>query len=117
MMQLRLEREVCDEMREYAERLGPAMVHYWNYHKDRFLFETVMLEKLVSKMHKGQKLKLLDIGPSFQTLLFQRCFPTQLAIDTFGFADPKFPPPTGQRHISFDLNDAYYPEKWPALQG
>lgn len=61
---------------------------------------------------------LLDIGPGFQTRLFQAAFPG-IVIDTLGFADP---PRAGflrgriRQHFEFDLNNFQFEEADPGLE-
>jgi hypothetical protein len=104
------------ELEAYAEKRGAETVTYWNYHRKRFHFEAELVSRYLSEFPTGEKVRLLDIGPSFQTLMFHRLFQERVNIDTFGFDDPLFPPPPGGRHIAFDLNDAYYPDRWPRVE-
>ena len=57
--------------------------------------------------------RILDIGPSFQTILLREALP-QAAVDTLGFEDPRFPPRPGDTHIQYDLNHSPDRASWPA---
>ena len=98
---------------DYAATLGPEMVHYWRYHKERFLFEVDLMADELRNFKGVGTARLLDIGPSFQTLMFEEVFGNRLSIDTGGFADEKFPPPPGGVHVTLDLNDTDKPETLP----
>jgi hypothetical protein len=104
------------ELQAYAAKLGPEMVRYYKYQDQRFAFEAELLTRYLNAFPPGRKIRFLDVGPSFQTIILSRLWGERAHIDTFGFADPKFPPPQGGRHIAFDLNDAYYPERWPRME-
>jgi hypothetical protein len=59
--------------------------------------------------------KILDIGNSFQTILFESLF-QDIQIDTIGLLDGRYMPKRQSVHIPFDLNDSYYKEKWPHVR-
>jgi hypothetical protein len=104
------------ELEAYAEKHGAETVTYWNYHRQRFHFEARLVSRYLAEFPTGGKTRILDIGPSFQTLMFHRLFQDRAHIDTFGFDDPLFPAPSGGKHIAFDLNDAYYTDRWPRVE-
>ncbi len=86
---------------------------YLRFHHRRYQF----LLQTVQRVEKGQSSceRILDIGLSHQTLLFQQSFP-QAAVDTVGYFDHRF---TGQmrgQHINFDLNHAADAAAWPVLE-
>jgi hypothetical protein len=104
---------LLSEMEAEAARLGPEMSAYWNYSKQRFIFQTALVGRFIEQASaNGETPRILDIGPSFQTLLLHRLWGDRIHLDTFGFTDPKFPPPGQGKHLPFDLNDAYYPDRW-----
>jgi Methyltransferase domain len=107
---------IIKEIESLATKMGCGMPDYWNYHRHRFYFEVELLSRYFADLPAGKKLRLLDIGPAFQTVLFSRLWKDRLHIDTFGFRDSKFPPPDGGRHFDFDLNDAYFPDRWPRIE-
>jgi len=60
--------------------------------------------------------RLLDVGPSFQTEAIRELFPG-VHVDSLGFADARFPPPRdGERHVDFDLDRSDDPAEWPAAE-
>jgi hypothetical protein len=110
--------EALHSLGEYARRLDEEAAAYWEYHKERFRVASRVLARLLAERRStpGQKLRILDIGNSFQTLLFCSLFP-EVRIDTLGFKDSRYDPLVqgGRKqssHIEFDLNDAFYEERW-----
>jgi len=105
--------ELLEEMEAQATRLGPEMLTYWLYSKRRFIIQLELVGRFIRILSKNtQTPRVLDIGPSFQTLMLHKIWGDQIHLDTFGFTDPKFLNPSKGQHIPFDLNDAYYPERW-----
>src|SRR3974390_1254806 len=104
------------DMAELAAKMGPAMQTYWNYSRNRFRYQSTLVRRLLSTASWKRPARLLDVGPSFQTRLFERMLGPEAHIDTFGFPDPKFPPPPGGTHITYDLNDAIDPRSWPKTE-
>jgi SAM-dependent methyltransferase len=68
---------------------------YLRYHRRRY----ATLMRLVAELHPQ---RVLDVGAMFQTAMLRAGGAT---VDTLGFANPFFPPATGERHIELDLND------------
>jgi SAM-dependent methyltransferase len=86
--------------------------NYLQFHQRRYQF----LLDILHRVEKSQRSfeRLLDIGLSHQTILFQQAFP-QAVVDTLGYFDHRF---TGQlhgQHINFNLNHAADPAAWPQL--
>ncbi len=86
--------------------------NYLQFHQRRYEF----LLDILHRVEKSQRpfTRLLDVGLSHQTLLFQQAFP-HAVIDTLGYFDHRF---TGQllgQHINFDLNHAADPAQWPPV--
>jgi SAM-dependent methyltransferase len=90
-----------------AQPFDESIREYLRFHANRYLF---LLQK-VDLLAPG---RVLDIGPSFQTSLMRELYPNAV-IDTLGFDDSRFPRRGNDRHLTFDLNDAGDPEKWPEL--
>lgn len=108
---------VVNDLSSVAQRLGPTMQTYFAYNRGRY----VALAGAVSEtfaLCDGDRLskpvRMLDIGPGYQTLMFRRLWP-DLQIDTLGFPDDKFPPAPGEHRAVFDLNDASDSARWPEL--
>lgn len=97
----------------YANTLTEDAIAYWVFHKRRFAWAVSLIMKLAKELGRPVQ-NILDIGPSYQTLLLEAVFP-DVQIDTLGIShDLRFTPkhhPTV--HTPFDLNDTIYPEKWP----
>lgn len=105
--------DLMDALSRRALELGPEMEHYLRYHRRRFFLLTDTVSQLIAATGQApEQIRLLDVGPSFQTLMFHYRWP-KMTIDTFGFADPKFPAPVGGKHVAYDLNDSYQPSCWP----
>jgi hypothetical protein len=104
------------DMVKLAAKMGPAMQTYWNYSRIRFRHQSLLVQRLLALDSWQPPIRLLDVGPSFQTRLFERMFGPELHIDTFGFTDPKFPPPPGGVHIAYDLNDSVDETSWPKVE-
>jgi SAM-dependent methyltransferase len=98
---------------KHALTLAEEGVRYWYYHRQRYVFAVELLQRLTAASGQPPQ-RVLDIGPSFQTLLLEAAFP-EARIDTMGFANPDFRVKGPSLHIDFDLNDAFYREKWPAF--
>lgn len=85
---------------------------YLQFHQRRYKFLLDILHRVEKTQRPFER--LLDVGLSHQTLLFQEAFP-HAVIDTLGYFDHRF---TGQlrgQHINFDLNQAAEPGAWPTL--
>jgi hypothetical protein len=95
--------------------LSADMRWYLGYNVRRF---EVLLERVDDALRNGggmpdgQGVRLLDIGPGFQTQLLRDSHPG-LTVDTLGFEHASFPARAGERHVHFDLNDAVHPERVP----
>ena len=91
----------------------------WAYLKvqaRRFELLMSLVEELRGELEldpAGGDMRLLDVGPSFQTELFRRLYP-EAVVTTLGLEPSAVSVARpGERHITFDLNDAFYPEAWP----
>jgi trans-aconitate methyltransferase len=105
-------------LENYANTLTDGADDYWNIHRKRFQWAANLIIELAQKLEQlGQPVKkILDIGPSYQTLLLEHIFPN-VKIDTLGFYDARYAPKGETVHISFDLNDSFDQEKWPSSSG
>jgi len=118
--------------REILDRFGPkahpALQGYLRTHARRYAWIVDYLQPLIEDRRRdrsGAGLKVLDVGPSFQTFLLADLVPDG-RVDTIGYYDPKFlDAPDGtaparlrlpaDQHVSFDLNDTEREELWPRL--
>lgn len=103
----------------HAAALGGEMPAYFAYHRQRFAALAELVAPLVADAERtaardGRAVRLLDVGPAFQTRLFRRLWPT-ITLDTFGFPDPKFPAEPPGAHIAYDLATAGDPATWPPV--
>ncbi|MEO7103780.1 MAG: methyltransferase domain-containing protein [Gemmatimonadaceae bacterium] len=108
---------VVRELSTVAEPLGNEMQTYFAYNRGRYVALAAAVAEtlaLLDDVHSSQPVRLLDIGPGYQTIMFRRLWP-DLQIDTLGFPDDKFPPAPNEHRTVFDLNDASDQARWPAL--
>ena len=86
---------------------------YLRFHSKRYEFLFSALAGCISLLAKptGEKLKILDIGPSFETELIAHAF-SGAVLDTMGIPESRKMPGV-RKHINFDLNDCQFPNRWP----
>jgi SAM-dependent methyltransferase len=89
------------------EGVSSGDMEYIRFHHRRFA-------ELLS-MAADPSTLVLDVGPGFQTRLLRRLSPAERVIDTLGYpssgAGEGRP---GDVHYPFDLNDSFYPDRWPS---
>ena len=105
---------VIEELGAVATSLGPEMQTYFAYNRGRYVALAGIVSALVYRLRDRGPVRLLDVGPGYQTLMFNRLWP-EIHIDTIGFPDDKFPPLPGEQRIHFDLNSASDTALLPAL--
>ncbi len=88
-----------------------------NYIIQRFKYITRLTGELIDNLEQsGSNVeRILDVGNSFQTLMINRVRP-DLQMDTLGFLDERYRPEGTTKHYDFDLNDSYYPDRWPVSE-
>ncbi len=101
------------EVDRFASGLDEEANRYWLLHRKRFRW---LAEFACVNAHEDGDYRLLDVGNSFQTVLLKSVLPYS-KVDTMGFYDYRFPAGDDSRHLELDLNDAYFPEKWPSAEG
>jgi hypothetical protein len=89
---------------------------YLRYHARRYLHLVRTVDEVLARSARRERPRLLDVGPNYQTELLRAAHP-EGTVDTLGFAHPSFPPRDGEQHVHFDLNDAYYRDRWPEAAG
>ncbi len=104
---------VAVELEHYAKKLDHEATKYWEYNNKRFKYITRLTGELIDKLERSgcSVERILDVGNSFQTLMINRVRP-DLQVDTMGFLDGRYKPNGTTMHHDFDLNDAYYPDRW-----
>jgi hypothetical protein len=116
VMALRSAPDILNHFETWAlDQESRAYLHY-HVRRYEFLLQTID-ETIACIQHEmlDHPLRVLDIGPGFQTEICRRTLPEAI-VNTLGFRDPRFHPRSQDRHFQFDLNDAQYPEKWPRLE-
>ena len=102
---------------------GPALVPeervYLRVHARRYEYLLALIDRHRREMGLdpgGRGMRLLDVGPSFQTQLLRDLYPeatvTTLGLEVSAVSTAR----PGERHIEFDLNDSLDPEAWPAVE-
>lgn len=91
--------------------LDPESREFLYYHFQRYEYLFQIIDKTIGKLrstNREQPLRILDIGPGFQTEIFRRSIPNVI-IHTLGFQDFRFQPLPDEKHFEFDLNSAQSP--------
>lgn len=106
-----------DEVLNYFQgwNLDEESRRYLHGQYPRYAFLLNEIEKIIKGLRNPDSfraVKILDIGPAYQTELMRRNF-EGVIVDTLGFADVRFALRENERHFQFDLNDL--PDKGSAL--
>ena len=104
------------KMEHYSKSLDNESANYWQFHHKRFKYITRVTGNLINELDRSgcNVERILDVGNSFQTLMISQLRP-DLQIDTVGFLAERYKPDGITKHYSFDVNDAYYPDRWIVL--
>ena len=78
---------------------------YIEFHQYRYQFLLDTIYQLLSR-EAQRTVRILDVGPSFQTVLIRKFFPNT-TVDTLGFPNPVAPLRSGETHIQQDLNNTH----------
>lgn len=97
----------------FAQGLDAEAERYWTLHRKRFEW---LAEFTLEQSRGAESFRALDVGNSFQTVLLKVLGPSW-QVDTLGYYDHRFSAQDGSRHWEMDLNDAYFEERWPELEG
>jgi len=91
---------------------------FLRYHYRRYEFLFQKIDKVFAKLSSasGQRaIKILDIGPGFQTEIMRLTLPGAV-VNTLGFRDLRFHARPKDQHFEFDLNNAQFPDRWLKLE-
>jgi len=104
---------VAAELDHYAKKPDYEATKYLELYNERFKYITRLTGQLIEKMTLSAYSveRILDVGNSFQILMRNRVRP-DIQINTMGFWDERYRPDGTTKHHDFDLNDAYYQERW-----
>lgn len=84
---------------------------YLRDHSRRYEFLLTEVNRIICKLSpKKKKVRILDLGPSFQTEILRVTTP-EVAIDSLGFFDSRVFIRPKDKHFEYDLNDTQYKEK------
>jgi trans-aconitate methyltransferase len=97
---------------EAVARFDAAAQAYFHFHRMRFDYLLSKVRESVARLHAP--LQILDIGPSFQTLMVQQAFP-ECVVHTLGFHDNRFREGIRGEHHYFDLNSSHDARAWLPL--
>lgn len=101
------------ELDAFAGGLDAEAARYWSLHRKRFAW---LARFAVDRFGEGRAARILDVGNSFQTVLLRKVLMYSV-VDTIGYLDHRFSAGEGSSHYEMDLNDAYFSERWPKLEG
>lgn len=101
---------MLSQIEAYASKLSSEHQAYWSLHKLRFAQALRLVKTLKRELPIDSP--ILDIGNSFQTLLFADGFP-KTPVDTLGYFDRTYHLQKPSRHFEYDLNQAIEKATWP----
>jgi predicted SAM-dependent methyltransferase len=93
----------------HAATLDAEAQLYWRDYAERIARNLTDARALMAQ-HPVKR--VLDIGPSFQTVIFSKLFP-DIALETMGWQDDRFRPGPDTVHHTLDLNQTAHPEACP----
>jgi 2-polyprenyl-3-methyl-5-hydroxy-6-metoxy-1,4-benzoquinol methylase len=92
---------------------------YLRRHAPRYAYLLALIDELRAELGSGadgEGMRVLDVGPSFQTQMLRDLYP-RFTVSTLGLepsAVSRARP--GESHITYDLNDVLDPASWPAVE-
>lgn len=93
----------------HAHALDAEAQQYWRENGDRIARNLADVRALMARQPIR---RVLDIGPSFQTVIFDKLFP-DITLETMGWEDHRFRPGPVTVHHALDLNHTASPESCP----
>lgn len=91
---------------EHARSLEPEAQRYWHENSARIAANLSVVQTLCEK---NRIQRVVDIGPSFQTIILKQLMP-HIELETMGWEDHRFRPSTDTVHHTVDLNQTAQPE-------
>lgn len=109
-----------NEIEEQIARLeavpGEGGLPYLAYHSLRYKYLMGMVLRVLDRDGLGgNRPRILDVGPSYQTSLLRSLIP-DAEMETMGYYDSRFPAVGRESHIAYDLNLALDQATWPQAQ-
>lgn len=95
--------------------LDDESLEYLRFHSRRYAILLRVVRDIAAALAaaSGKPLeRLLDVGPGLLTQFLRDSVPS-VAIDSLGFADPRFPCRAGDRHTEYDLTRVADAASWP----
>jgi trans-aconitate methyltransferase len=92
---------------------------YLTYHADRLAFLVNLIGVRLNEYSAlpPRRVRVLDVGPHFLTSLLHRFFGDRIVLHTLGWENERLAPARIiAKHMSFDLNDAQDPDRWPCAE-
>ena len=90
----------------HASALAEEAQRYWRANGDRIARNLVDVSTLCAN-HSVKR--VLDIGPSYQTVIYKKLFP-EIELETMGWEDHRYRPTPKTVHHALDLNQTAKPE-------
>ena len=105
-MKSELDNEIKKLGDAHASTLADEAQRYWRENGDRIAQNLSDAHALCAN-HSVKH--VLDIGPSYQTVIFKKLFP-EIALETMGWEDHRYRPSPDTVHHALDLNHTATPE-------
>ena len=105
-MKSELDNEIKKLGDAHASTLADEAQRYWRENGDRIAQNLSDVRALCAN-HSVKR--VLDIGPSYQTVIFKKLFP-EIALETMGWEDHRYRPSPDTVHHALDLNHTAMPE-------
>lgn len=109
----------CEEILGHFSgwELGEEHARYLSFHCRRYQFLLETIDLVIAALRKGsagRPLRILDVGPYFQTELIRRNF--DAVVNSVGFGSPMpLRPRAGEEHFQYDLLALKSPGDRPAI--
>jgi hypothetical protein len=105
--------DVLDEL--FADEQVLERRSYLEFHRRRYAVLLERVREVVEEVgNRGGPIRLLDVGPSFETVVFRELL-DGVAVDTLGLEPSTSRPRPGETHLAFDLNRSDDQSAWPAV--
>lgn len=95
----------------HAATLGSDARQYWHENAGRIAQNLALVRSLCASRRIQ---RVLDIGPSYQTVLLKKLLPA-VRVETMGWEDPRYRPSMDTVHHVLDLNCTAEPEGCPLV--
>ncbi len=94
----------ASEIIHHFENENVDDIDYLDFHKLRYIYLLQNIADSINVQNKNESIRILDIGPAYQTSLIREYFPSAI-VDTLGFDHPSNVLRAEESHHNQDLND------------